>query len=219
MAIAYGLWGQCPKYIAGAIVNAWLVRQVYPEWEMHLWHDDTISKECLESLAMMGCKLHPKDPEIPNMYFQRMLVHDLPDVTRYIVRDCDSRLMMRERQCVDEWIKSGTLLHTIHDHPYHISGLHIMGGLFGMFREADQPGFSMKALMLQSPLAQESKWNSDQIFLDQTIWPRYSHSVTQHGKVIPIPPSTDDPDAFCGEVIDENGCPNQAHRIIRRKAK
>lgn len=219
MAVAFGLWGQDAKYLAGALANAHLVPQVYPGWEMHVWHDGSVPGECVEALAVMGCRLHAKDAEIPNMFFQRMLVHDLPGVARYLVRDCDSRVTARERKCVDEWIASGALLHTIHDHPYHKSGLSIMGGLFGVFREADQPGFEMRALLRASPLAHETKWNSDQIFLDQQVWPRYRHSVMQHGKKLPIPADPEDPEAFCGEVLDAAGVPNAAHRAVRRAAK
>lgn len=38
-------------------------------------------------------------------------------MARFISRDTDSRLGLRESAAVDEWVKSGKMLHTMRDHP------------------------------------------------------------------------------------------------------
>ena len=50
-------------------------------------------------------------------------------VDRFIVRDSDSRLNARERLAVEEWIQSGTLVHSLRDHPNHDRPLN--GGMWG----------------------------------------------------------------------------------------
>jgi hypothetical protein len=51
--------------------------------------------------------------------FWRFLVADDPTVDRYIIRDADSRLNMREKLAIDEWIASGKKIHILRDHPNH----------------------------------------------------------------------------------------------------
>ena len=46
-----------------------------------------------------------------------------------IVRDTDSRLGIREKLAVDEWLDSGKKLHIMRDHPYH--RVPMLGGMWG----------------------------------------------------------------------------------------
>lgn len=217
-AVAFSLYGSAPKYCEGAVANAWLVPQVYPGWQMHVWVDDATVPETVSGrLRSLGAHLHPVDHDIPSRLYQRFLVHDLPDVERYVIRDCDSRVSRREKWCVDDWARAGTLLHTIHDHPWHALSPPIMGGLWGFWKAADKRPFVMKRLILGSLVAKDDRWGSDQNFLDEEIWPRYRWSVWQHGRGVPIALANEDPEAFCGEVIDENGRPNAQHREMRRR--
>lgn len=215
-AVSFGLWGDNPKYCEGAVANAWLMPRIYPGWQMHLWLDKaTVPASVAARLRPLGVFLHDPDPRIARI-FSRFLIHDEPGVERYIIRDCDSRISMRERRCVDQWIEAGTLLHTIHDHPYHMQAPPIMGGLWGFWRERDA-SLNMRSLLLRSHLVHNNNWGSDQFFLTENIWPRYRHSVTQHGKVLPITPDPEDPDAFCGEIVGADGVPNAQHREMKRR--
>lgn len=147
--------------------------------------------------------------------FYRFLIHDVPGVDRYLIRDADSRISMRERRCVDQWIASGKILHTIHDHPYHIRP--IQGGMFGIWRKEFPHTFNMKTLVCQ--WADEDKWGVDEAFLEALIWPKVKHSVCEHGRINPIPGSDgdDDPQAFVGEIYDANGKPaHPEHRAMRK---
>lgn len=215
-AVAFSLYGDNPKYCEGAIANAWLMPQVYPKWQMHVWVDGaTVPALVMGRLKSLGAFIHLLDPAIPSKMIQRFLVHDLPDVERYISRDCDSRVSRREKWCVDDWIRAGTLLHTIHDHPYHVHCAPIMGGLWGFWKAADKHPFSMRQMILDSHVAKESRWGSDQLFLEEELWPRYRWSAWQHGRAVPITVENEDPEAFCGEIIDANGFPNLEHRKMR----
>ena len=66
-------------------------------------------------------------------YYLRTINHKVasdPAVDRYLVRDTDSRLSARERFAVEQWVQSGTALHTMRDHPKH-RPMPIMGGCWG----------------------------------------------------------------------------------------
>lgn len=215
-AVSFCLWGDVPRYSVGAVQNAKLMPTIYPDWQMHLWYSaHTVAESALSELKALGVVMHAMDPDIPNRMVQRFLVHDIPGVTRYIIRDCDSRISDRDRRCVDQWINAETILHTIHDHPYHEKCAHIMGGLWGFAPENDLRRFPMKELLLSSQHSRSQEWGADQKFLDEEIWPRYWKSSTRHGKDIPIEWREEDGRSFCGEYIDENGNPNEAHRAMR----
>lgn len=217
MAVSFVLWGNNPKYTIGAIENSKLMPLIYPGWEMHIWIEfDTTPEAVIQQLSKNGVKVHNKYKKIAPRMFQRMLIHDEPNVDRYIVRDCDSRISMRERRCVDEWMRMGTLLHTIHDHPYHLAGPEIMGGLWGLWKSACRYQFNMADLMLKAQVPIEDKWGSDQTFLNNEIWPKFNWSRSQHGKALQITRLPGEPQgAFCGEVIDEHGKPNFEHRAMK----
>lgn len=218
MAVSFSLYGDAPKYCEGAVANAWLMPHIYPEWQMHIWVDgSTVPALVTSRLKSLGAVVHPCDTDIPAKMFHRFLVHDLPEVERYIIRDCDSRISRRERWCVDEWMKAGTLLHTIHDHPYHLSGPPIFGGLWGFWKSADKKPFSMKRLIMESRTSRSTDWGHDQDFLGAEIWSRYRWSVWAHGRVEPIKMQNEDREAFCGEIIDENGIPDAKHRLMRSR--
>ena len=64
--------------------------------------------------------------------FWRFLVADDPSVDRFIVRDSDSRLNVRDAYAVVDWIRSGRAVHSVRDHPNHDRPLN--GGMWGATR-------------------------------------------------------------------------------------
>lgn len=213
-AVSFCLYGQDPKYVVGAIRNACLMPSIYPEWEMHLWFDADVPLDAISQLTALRVKLHEMDGRFKQRMFYRLLIHDMAGVERYLIRDTDSRISLKEAAAVKQWIEAATVLHTIHDHPYH--GRPVQGGLWGMWKERSVgPLPSMASLIEKSGLADIDKWGQDEEFLATYIWPLGRSSATQHGKVIPFP-SDPDPNAFCGEILDENDTPNWKHRKMRR---
>lgn len=147
--------------------------------------------------------------------FYRLLIHDYPGVDRYLIRDADSRISMRERRCVDQWISSGKILHTIHDHPYHIRP--IQGGMFGVWRGPFESSLMREAIGNVWPMA--DTWGRDEEFLEHVIWPLMKHSVCEHGRSNPIPEGDghEDPQAFIGEIYNAQGNPEHPeHRAMRK---
>ena len=216
-AVAFCLYGDNPKYLEGMLQNAWLMPRIYPGWECHVWVDvGTIPKKIVHDLAKLGCQIHVMQLGWRQRMFYRFLIHDVPGVERYLIRDADSRISPRERRCVHEWIRSGKILHTIHDHPYHQRP--IQGGMFGIWREKMQwNGIrSMRERIAHWP--DSDKWGRDEEFLEAEIWPLVRGTVCEHGRSNPIPAGTDeDAGAFIGEIYLADGTPEHPeHRAMRK---
>lgn len=214
-ALSFCLYGANPKYLEGMLANAWLVPRVYPGWECHCWFENTVPSDYIVKLADLGVRLHLMGGGWKQRMFYRLLVHDLPNVSRYLIRDADSRISPREARCVAEWERSEALLHTIHDHPYHIRP--IQGGMFGVWRERCQLGRTMQSLVADWPSTDQ--WGRDEEFLSDVLWPLLKHSFCEHGhrRIIASADSDEDPAAFIGEIYDAQGRPaHPEHRAMRR---
>lgn len=204
--ISFSLYGSDPKYLSGSVANAKDVVKFYPSWKMHIWVSDEIPEEVKTSLKKAGAIVHSPVHSVLNKMFWRFLIHDLPGVERYIIRDVDSRFSEREVKAVHEWIASGRQLHVMRDHPVWHKAI-IMGGLFGWKK---LPGDFEMAKLIQ-PWAQTVKFGQDQDFLAAEVWPR-AKSRTVHDVRTNWPVEGED---FCGEYIDASGRPNQDHRRLR----
>lgn len=213
-AVAFSLYRPEPKYTEGILRNAELMPTIYPGWEMHVWVDWDVPQAVVVRLYSLHATVHEMDGNFTNRMFYRFLIHDEPDVERYLIRDADSRVSPREAWCVQEWLKAGTLLHTIHDHPHHIKP--IQGGLFGVWRSKDNRIPNMGKLIVDGGWADLDKWGQDEAFLEKAVWPRYQDSFTEHGRSKDIPIQNTDPDSFCGEIVDEKETPRAESRQIRK---
>lgn len=180
-----------------------------------MWTNAEVPPAYITSLWRHGATIHAMELGWKQRMFYRLLIHDLPGVDRYLVRDADSRISMRERRCVDEWIRSGKVLHSIHDHFYHQRP--IQGGMFGIWRSQFVGARSMREMIGDWP--NDDRWGRDEEFLEACLWPMVKHSVCEHGRANPMPPGEDeDPQAFVGEIYDAQGRPEHPeHRLMGKK--
>lgn len=133
--ISFSLWGDNPLYNIGAIRNSELIKTIYPNWKMVLYYNSSVPKETIDQLSKNEVLLF--DMSNSDMYgmFWRFLAADIHDGEYVCFRDCDSRLSIREKLAVDEWITSNKSLHVMRDHPAHRAphGNNTMGILGGMW--------------------------------------------------------------------------------------
>lgn len=205
--ITFSLWGDDPKYCAGAVRNAQLAQEIYPDWKCRFYVAMSIPPATMSALyAEPNAQVVWMDtPGDWRGMFWRFEPASEDDVDVFISRDCDSRLSQREADAVQEWLDSPYLIHTIRDHPEHTAPL--MGGLWGAKRHAIP---DMKALIEQ--WNQEDRWQTDQEFLRDVIWPRYGHKILAHdnwgrfnGAIHHRPlPTGRDGDNFIGAIIGPN---------------
>lgn len=85
----------------------------------------------LKALEQRGCEVIVVHKNLGPMYgrYWRFWVAADPTVGRFIVRDVDSRLNLREKAAVDEWIQSGKKFHIMRDHPAHTR--RVLAGMWG----------------------------------------------------------------------------------------
>lgn len=127
--ISYGLYGNNPLYTLGALKNAELAPIFYPGWTLVFYVDaQTVPADIIKGLKDRGATVITEGEFNGNM-FGRFTIADNKDFDRFIVRDVDSRPSKREKEAVDEWIKSGKPMHNIRDHENHDEL--VMGGLWG----------------------------------------------------------------------------------------
>ena len=176
--ISYGLYGDNPKYIEGALENVRLVPTVFPGWVARMYHDSSVPQASLDKLRAAGAELLLVDSAKEKMsgniagMFWRFLVAEDDSVQRFIVRDSDSRLNPREAAAVNEWIASGYSVHTIRDHPNHDRPLN--GGLWGGVRGSVK---HVRRLITESSL---SGYGADLSFLVDKVWPSIQYDQMGH---------------------------------------
>lgn len=115
--ISFSLYGSQPRYCEGAVRNAVAAKYIYPEWTCRFYVDDSVPEPVAERLRRQGAQVMNVSG-IPSGRFRtfwRFLVAEDPEVDRFLVRDCDSCVNLRERASVEEWLESGRGFHVMRD--------------------------------------------------------------------------------------------------------
>jgi len=166
--ITFSLWGETPTYTIGAIKNADLAAQLFPDWTCIFYCFESVPSDIIKELESRPNVLVRRvdgeyNPTDSRGMFHRFLPADEEGVEYMMSRDTDSRLSERERLAVEEWLASGTDLHVMRDHPYH--GAPMLGGMWGV------KGEKLKGI---AQAMEEFKPNSDkgqdQAFLWKWVW-------------------------------------------------
>jgi tetratricopeptide (TPR) repeat protein len=176
--ICFSLWGADPKYTLHAVLNASRVPRVYPGWRARFYVDDSVPVEILRALEDYGARVIrvANDPRENLRLFWRFLASDDPGVERFLCRDCDAVVNLREKAAVDEWLASGRRFHLMRDHPEHaeliMAGM--WGGVAGLL-----PDLSEQAVRYYARHRQKWRW-VDQDFLRDRVWPLIRDELLVH---------------------------------------
>ena len=172
--ISYSLWGNNPIYTQGALRNLEMAKEIYPEWTCRFYLDKNVPEDIVTKLKDNGAEVYKymKDGDWYAMFWRFLPASD-PDIDVMISRDCDSRLTIREKEAVEEWLQSDKLFHIMRDHPYHKT--EILGGMWGV-----RDGFlgSMKEMI--DEYTKGDFWQVDQNFLKEKIYPLVRGDVFVH---------------------------------------
>lgn len=175
--ISFSLWGTDPKYNIGAIKNADLAKEIYPGWICRFYvgtstpNDTLIELEKRENVEIVRME---EEGEWNSMFWRFFPISD-SDTEIMLSRDCDSRLSIREKNCVDEFISSDKNFHRMVDHPYHGG---IMGGMWGA-----KKGILSNIKDLISVWPKTNKWQTDQSFLNSVIYPLVAADSLIHDSI------------------------------------
>lgn len=129
--ICFSLWGSHEFYNYGALENALIAKELYPDWVCRFYYLDTCNDKIIKELGKLSnVELIKMTGENSNgNMFWRFEPAFMEDDVIYLSRDTDSRLNIREKLAVDEWLKSDKDFHIMRDNPHHTT--EILGGMWG----------------------------------------------------------------------------------------
>lgn len=203
--LSFSLWGDSPIYNIGTIRNAELWKTIYPDWKMVVFYDSSVPKNTIDSLNSLDVEcIDMTDKNIYGMFW-RFFAVDLENSEYCIFRDSDSRISIREKMAVDEWLNSGKTLHVMRDHPYHMipcgnDRLGILGGMWGIKSKK----IPLTKMIQNYPNKSKVFYGEDQTFL-KTIYDLFEKDRCTHDdffEKIPFPIKREN-GRFIGERIDE----------------
>jgi len=199
--ITFSLWGQDPKYLIGALRNAELAQEIYPDWTCRYYVGASVPFSIIYQLETMPNVQIVRKPDFGDWrgMFWRFEPASEDDVEVMISRDTDSRLSYREKAAVDEWLQSDKGFHIMRDHPYH--NFPVLGGMWGV-----KNGIVPQMKEMISDFSQQDEYGTDYKFFAQSVIPYIKDNVLVHdeffgGNSFPTPRNELE---FVGQVFDEN---------------
>lgn len=178
--ISFSLYGEDPNYQIGAVENLTLAKTIYPGWICRFYVSQEIPKSLIKRLYKEGGEIiHRKRNMVADGMFWRFEAASDPDTAILIVRDTDSRLGIRERHAVDEWLASNHDFHIMRDHPHH--GAPILGGMWGARRTALD---IVKKKIDSFKFDSECIKGDDQIFLAREVYPAIRDNAMIHSECV-----------------------------------
>lgn len=202
--LSFSLWGDKPIYNVGAIKNAELWKTIYPDWQMVVYYDDTVPQKTIDKLDELGVITIKNTTDIFGCFW-RFLISDNEDCEYAIFRDCDSRISIREKLAVDDWIEKRKSIHIMRDHPAHgipygNDRLGILAGMWGIKGNL----IPMKNMIENFIKGKKDIYGVDQTFL-KIIYSIYENDNTTHDEFFEkksFPEKRSNP-MFVGCRIDE----------------
>jgi hypothetical protein len=201
--ISFSLWGDNPKYTIGAIRNAELTPIIYPGWVSRFYCGESVPTDIIKTLISLPnteVVMMDVNGDWTGMFWRFYACED-SDIM--LSRDTDSRLSLREKLAVDEWLSSDKDFHIMRDHPYH--NTEILGGMWGV-----RNGLLKNIKELISDYTKGDFWQVDQNFLREKIHPlvvnnSFTHDSYLNYNTISKPfPSERINREFVGDVFDGN---------------
>jgi hypothetical protein len=209
--ISFSLFGNDPIYTAGILQNINYKNIFYPDYDICLYYDNTVSSKYLnfiEEEVHFNFVENSNTNKIPG-YFWRFFVLDNPEYDLILLRDADSRLSKREKLAVENWLNTGCALHVMRDHPHH--NYKMMAGMWGIKGERNFCIYEMiKYFFEEQPSLKHIKI-SDQIFLEN-IFDMHENNRIVHdnwnrfGECLKFPHKRVKKE-FVGEIFGENDFP------------
>jgi len=202
--ICFSLWGDNPKYTIGAVRNAELSHKIYPGWKTIFYVGNDVPDQILKQIEQAEGELIFMNDSGWNGMMWRFLAADSNDIV--ISRDTDSRLSIREKAAVDEWLESDKDFHIMRDHPYHAT--EILGGMWGA-RNGILKGIK-QWINSYNKRDYDNKYQVDQNFLREIIYNKVKLRSIVHDEFFekkPFPINRFGCYDFVGQAYDENNIP------------
>jgi hypothetical protein len=212
--ITFSLWGTSLKYCIGAIKNIDIAKKYYPDFECWIYiHIETVPNNIVNEIKKRdNVKIIFKSGDLntckPMMW--RFEAIDDNEVEIMMSRDTDTRIYIREKEAVDEWLSSDKLFHIMRDHPAH--GSLILGGMFGTRKISEIKSWTK----IIDTFVQNGIRQYDQDFLVNYIYPKIKNDSIIHASFCKFegnlcknfPSKYDEEYHFVGEYVYEDDTRN-----------
>ena len=192
--IAYCLWGEDQAYQVPLLESARIVAHLFPGWTMRVYHDASVPPAFRTELSRQGVQLRLKAlpagvPQHRRLLWRFDVLAD-PTVRRFLIRDADALLSVKERVAVDAWLASSYWFHTMRDWYTH-TDLLLAGMWGGVGNVLPGPDGLLRAY---------TGWRMENDHLDQdvlseAVWPAIRSSCLIHDSIftgclgsVPFPP-------------------------------
>ena len=171
----FSIWGNNPKYLQGAIRNAELAEEIFPDWKCVFYYDLSVPKETIVKLSTFkNTTVKEVTDNSFGAFWRFEMMFDTPGVV--LSRDTDSRLSFREKILIDNWLETDYNYMIIKDHTNHYD-FPILAGMWGKknivmpidLKDAMQPYIFTKQYLV------------DQIYLRDLVWPRILDQAAIYG--------------------------------------
>jgi Tfp pilus assembly protein PilF len=215
--IAYVLWGAAPRYLVPLMENVRILPHLFPGWSIRVYHDSSVAHDYVANLGRMGvqCRrmiLGPGQPGHRRLLWRFEVIND-PSVQRFLIRDADAVLSVKERVAVDAWLSSRHYFHVMRDWYSHTDL--ILAGMWGGIGGILPPPSDLVRAWTRWRVEGD---HIDQDILSDTIWPTIRASVLIHDSVftgtlggLPFPPyGAPSPGSYIGQNAFQHFTPPDA---------
>ena len=200
--ISFSLWGNDPKYTIGAVKNAILTEQIYPGWTSRFYVGKSVPVNIITTLKSFENVEVIEMGEMGDWTGMFWRFYACEDADIMLSRDTDSRLSMREKLAVNEWLSSDKNFHIMRDHPLHVT--EILGGMWGC-----RNGILKGMENMINEYTKGDFWQVDQNFLKEKIYPIVKNDLFVHDSYLtyndkknPFPSERINQE-FIGDVFDQ----------------
>jgi len=208
--ISYSLWGNAPRYLRGMLRNVLLAPDIYAGWTVRIHLDATVPEDFVALVERLGAQVvrHERGATMREKLAWRFAVANDQSVGRFLVRDADSVIGVREAVAVQAWIESDHWFHAMRDFWTHtdlmLAGM--WGGVAGVLPDIAQELAAYKSTSVETP-------NIDQWFLRDRIWPHVRGSCMVHDRLYRPPGAL----AFPGTLPEGHRHVGQNEYDVRRE--
>jgi tetratricopeptide (TPR) repeat protein len=121
--ISYCLWGNEQRYQVPLQENVRILPHLFPAWSMRVYYDTTVDHHYITDLGRRGVQLRQMilpqgQPAYRRLLWRFEVIRD-PSVRRFLIRDADALLNIKERVAVDAWLQSDRYFHAMRDWHSH----------------------------------------------------------------------------------------------------
>jgi len=171
---SFCIYGTERNYYDGLLENIQIIHEYFPDFKILIYKGICDSSWIFDE----RCKVIETHKEgVINMLY-RYLPIGIADIG--FIRDADSRIIERDRWCIQEFLNSSFSYHIIRDHYWHKEP--IMGGIFGWKKQIDID------LSLDSVIG----YSQDMAYLKDNLYPLIKSDSLIHTNN----------HAFCGEHVE-----------------